>query len=124
MYERLIKAGYAKSDEEFREITQFFYEKLPKLDYDTLGFREKLWYFKAHVWYSFLIQDFLSTYRYAAKWIEMFEEKPSMIAIHPVFYLKACEASPLPDWYVQDVINNRCCRRNYEIQQDRTRFPR
>ena len=88
LYERLIKAGYAKSDEEFREITQFFYEKLPKLDYDTLGFREKLWYFKAHVWYSFLIQDFLSTYRYAAKWIEMFEEKPSMIAIHPVFYLK------------------------------------
>ena len=24
LYERLIKAGYAKSDEEFREITSFF----------------------------------------------------------------------------------------------------
>jgi hypothetical protein len=88
LYERLIKAGYAKSDQEFREITQFFYENLPKLDYDTLGFREKLWYYKAHVWYSFLTHDFLSTYRYAAKWVEMFEENPSMIAIHPVFYLK------------------------------------
>ena len=31
LYERLIKAGYAKSDQEFREITQFFYEKLPKI---------------------------------------------------------------------------------------------
>ena len=49
LYERLIKAGYAKSDQEFREITQFFYGNLPKLDYDTLGFREKLWYYKAHV---------------------------------------------------------------------------
>ena len=29
LYERLIKAGYAKSDQEFREITQFFYENLP-----------------------------------------------------------------------------------------------
>ena len=45
LYERLIKAGYAKSDEEFREITQFFYENLLKLEYDELGFREKLWYF-------------------------------------------------------------------------------
>tara|TARA_B110000285_G_C15141139_1_gene630853 strand:- start:6125 stop:7465 length:1341 start_codon:yes stop_codon:yes gene_type:complete len=88
LYERLIKAGYAKSDQEFREITQFFYGNLPKLDYDTLGFREKLWYYKAHVWYSFLTHDFLSSYRYATKWIEMFEESPSMIAIHPVFYLK------------------------------------
>ena len=88
LYERLIKAGYAKSDEEFREITQFFYENLPKLEYDELGFREKLWYYKAHVWYSFLTQDFLSTYRYPSKWVEMFDESPSMIAIHPVFYLK------------------------------------
>ncbi len=88
LYERLIKAGYAKSDDEFREITQFFYEKLPKLDHEALGFREKLWYYKAHVWYSFLTQDFLSTYRYSSKWVEMFEEAPSMIALHPVFYLK------------------------------------
>ncbi len=88
LYERLIKAGYAKSDHEFREITQFFYENLPKTENESLGFREKLWYFKAHVWYSFLIQDFLSSYRYASKWVEMFEESPAMIAIHPVFYLK------------------------------------
>jgi len=88
LYERLIKAGYAKSDDEFREITKFFYEKLPKVELDSLGFREKLWYYKAHVWYSFLTQDFLSTYRNAAKWVEMFEENPSMIEIHPVFYLK------------------------------------
>jgi len=88
LYERFIKAGYAKSDQEFREITQFFYENLPKIDYEKLGFREKLWYFKAHVWYSFLTQDFLSTYRYASKWVKMFEESPAMINIHPVFYLK------------------------------------
>ena len=46
LYERLIKAGYAKSDQEYREITQFFYENLPKFDFDKLGFREKLWYYK------------------------------------------------------------------------------
>lgn len=88
LYERLIKAGYAKSDQEFREITQFFYSRMPKLDFENLGFREKLWYYKAHVWYSFLTQDFLSSYRYAAKWVATFEENPGMIAVNPVFYLK------------------------------------
>jgi len=58
LYERLIKAGYAKSDQEFREITQFFYENLPKIDNEKLGFREKLWYYKAHVWYSFFDSRF------------------------------------------------------------------
>ncbi|MBB12941.1 MAG: hypothetical protein CMC78_02095 [Flavobacteriaceae bacterium] len=88
LYEQLIKTGYAKSDLEFREITKFFYEKMPKLDIEKLGFREKLWYYKAHVWYSFLVQDFLSCFKYSSKWVGMFDENPDMICIHPVFYLK------------------------------------
>ncbi|MBL29798.1 MAG: hypothetical protein CMC81_00935 [Flavobacteriaceae bacterium] len=88
LYERFIKAGYAKSDDEFREITKFFYERLPKIDSEKIDFREKLWYYKAHVWYSFLTQDFLSSYKYASKWVSMFEHNVKMISIHPVFYLK------------------------------------
>ena len=88
LYERLIKTGYAKSDQEFREITKFFYENMPTMEVEKLGFREKLWYYKAHVWYSFLVQDFLSSFKYASKWVSMFDEKPEMILIHPVFYLK------------------------------------
>ena len=88
LYERFIKSGYAKSDDEFREITRFFYKRLPKIDSEEIEFREKLWYYKAHVWYSFLIQDFLSSYKYSSKWVDMFENNPKMISIHPVFYLK------------------------------------
>ena len=61
---------------------------MPKIELDKLGFREKLWYYKAHVWYSFLVQDFLSCYKYSSKWVDMFNEYPEMISIHPVFYLK------------------------------------
>ena len=39
LYERLLKAGYAKSDEEFKEITKFFFERMPKVSYNKLGFR-------------------------------------------------------------------------------------
>ena len=88
LYQRLIRAGYAKSDIEFREITQFFYKRMPKIKENDLGFREKLWFYKAHVWYSFLTQDFLSSYKYSSKWVKMFEEFPKMIPVNPVFYLK------------------------------------
>ena len=37
LYERLIKAGYAKSDEEFREVTKFFFERLPNVEYEQMG---------------------------------------------------------------------------------------
>jgi hypothetical protein len=61
---------------------------LPKFDIDDLGFREKLWLYKAHLWYSFLIQDFLSCYKYASKWVDLFYENEEMIYLNPVFYLK------------------------------------
>tara|TARA_B100000767_G_scaffold202451_1_gene189345 strand:- start:1972 stop:3543 length:1572 start_codon:yes stop_codon:yes gene_type:complete len=88
LYERLIKTGYIKSDEEFRSVTKFFIKRLPKFDFDELGFREKLWFYKAHVWYSLLTQDFLSSYRYSMKWVCLFDKQPEMIPSHPVFYLQ------------------------------------
>ena len=89
LYERLIKAGYAKSDEEFRSVTKFFFERLPKTEYEKMGFRERMWYCKAHVWYSLLTQDFLSGFKFATRWVDLFSKHPQMLRSHPVFYLKA-----------------------------------
>ena len=88
LYEKLIKAGYAKSDIESNEIKKFFRQKIQTFQVDKLGFREKLIYYQIWVWYSLLIQDFLSSYKYASKWIGTFNNNPEMIKIHPVFYLK------------------------------------
>ena len=89
LYEKLLKGGYVKSDHEYREITQYFFEELPKVDYEQLGFRERLWYSKAHVWYSMITQDFLGLYKHASRWVTLFDQSPEMIASHPIFYLKA-----------------------------------
>ncbi len=88
LYEKLIKAGYAKSDSESKEIKTIFDEKIQYFNPEDLGFREKLIYYQSWVWYSLLAQDFLSSYRYASKWIDTFNKKPEMIKIHPVYYLK------------------------------------
>ncbi|MFL2624922.1 MAG: hypothetical protein ACJ0O6_02890 [Candidatus Marisimplicoccus sp.] len=88
LYEKLIKAGYAKSDKESKEIKKFFDQKIKNFKLKELGFRETLIYYQIWVWYSLLTQDFLSSYKYASKWIDTFDKMPEMISIHPVFYLK------------------------------------
>ena len=88
LYSIILKSGYVKNEEENIYIRDYFYNRLPKFEISQLGFREKLWLYKAHLWYSFLTQDFLNCYKYASKWVELFYENPMMINSHPVFFLK------------------------------------
>ena len=88
LYGIFLKVGYVKNKEEAKEINDYFNARLPKFDIRDLGFREKLWLYKAHLWYSFLMQDFLNCYKYALKWVTLFEENPKMINLNPVFFIK------------------------------------
>ncbi|MEZ4778543.1 MAG: hypothetical protein R2786_04100 [Flavobacteriaceae bacterium] len=88
LYGIFLKKGYVKNDEEYQVITKYFNDRLPKFNIEKIGFREKLWLYKAHLWYSFLIQDFLSCYRYALKWTDLFFENPTMIVLNPVFFIR------------------------------------
>jgi len=88
LYSIMLKSGYAKSDLEMQDITTYFKEQLPEYRIEELGFREKLWLYKTHLWHSFLIQDFLSCYKYSSKWVDLFDSNPQMIFLNPVWYLK------------------------------------
>ena len=67
LYGIMLKTGYVKNDKEFQLITAYYKSKLPEFDWSLLGFREKLWLYKTQLWYSFMIQDFLSCYRNSKK---------------------------------------------------------
>jgi tetratricopeptide (TPR) repeat protein len=88
LYGLMLKTGYVKNDKEYKQITKYFYDRMPDFKHEDLGFREKLWLYKSYVWYSFLVQDFLSGYKYASKWINMFYKTEGMISLNPVFFLK------------------------------------
>lgn len=88
LYGFMLKMGYVRSDAEKRQITHFFDKNLPAYELDKMGFHEKLWLYKAYLWYSFLIQDFLSCYRYATRYLDLFKDYPNMLTHNPVFYLK------------------------------------
>ncbi|MFK7002062.1 hypothetical protein [Flavobacterium oreochromis] len=88
LYSIMLKSGYAKSDEEMKEITEYFNKNIPKYKYEELGFREKLWLYKAFLWKNLLVQDFLSCYKYSNKWIDLFYQNEHQIYINPVWFLK------------------------------------
>jgi len=88
LYGLFLKTGYVKNDKENKRITKYFHARLPKYDINKLGFREKLWLYKAYLWYSFLTHDFLSCYKYASKWVDLFYENKHMIELNPVFFLR------------------------------------
>ncbi|MEO6346891.1 MAG: hypothetical protein ABIO60_03190 [Aquaticitalea sp.] len=88
LYSIILKSGYVKNEAESKKVTAYFQDRLPVYEFKSLGFREKLWLFKAHLWYSFLLQDFLNCYRYASKWVDLFNQNPNMISLNPVFFLK------------------------------------
>ena len=88
LYSHLLQNGYVKNKKELTFVDKYFKDRMPKCDYAILGFREKLWLHKAHLWYSFLVQDFLSSYKYARKCVNLFDSQ-KLIHLHPVFYLKS-----------------------------------
>ena len=88
LYSMFLKTGYVKSKTDAEKIKLFFDKKLPKYDIEDLGFREKLWLYKCYLWYSFLMQDFKNSYKYALKWVNLFSQYPEMISLNPVFFLK------------------------------------
>lgn len=88
LYGMMLKVGYVRNDEDLHRVRRYFSDHLPEYKINDLGFREKLWLYKAHLWYSFLIQDFLSCYKYASKWVDLFYDNKKMIYLNPVFFLK------------------------------------
>ncbi len=88
LYNIFLKMGHARTPEESNTIQEYFKQNLPEFDIAKLGFREKLWLYKAQLWYSFITQNFLSCYRYSFKWTQLFKEYPHFVSVHPVSYLK------------------------------------
>jgi len=88
LYSMMLKVGYVRNDEDYQKVTTYFEEHMPIFDIETFGFREKLWLYKTNLWYNLLIQDFLSSYKYASKWVDLFYDNPKMIYLNPVFFLK------------------------------------
>ncbi len=88
LYSLMLKTGYAKDNVDSKMLTDYFQKRLPKYELSELSFTEKLYLYKAYLWHSLIKQDFVSSFKYAQKWVDLFDAKPEMKKQNPVFYLK------------------------------------
>jgi len=88
LYSLLLKQGYVKNDDDVQFVTNYFKERLPKYNISDLSFKEKLFLNKAYLWYNLILQDFVKSYKYSQKWVDLFDDNPKMKLLNPVFYLK------------------------------------
>ncbi|PKV62908.1 hypothetical protein [Pontibacter ramchanderi] len=88
LYGLYIKVGHARNDEDYERITTYFKTQLPKIQLRNAGFFERLHFYQAHVWYYYIVQDFRAAYRYAQKWVDLFQDNPAMQEKQTLLYIK------------------------------------
>jgi hypothetical protein len=88
LYRWYVLYGHTRNEEEEDRINTYFRKNLPS-DLDRVnGFYERLYLYQSYCWLSFIRQDFLLNYRYARKWIDLYEEDPRMVGIETGHYIK------------------------------------
>ncbi|WP_456376451.1 hypothetical protein [Lutibacter sp.] len=88
LYSLMLKEGYVKDDIDSKKVKLYFEKRLPNYKLSDLEFRERLFLYKAYLWHSLIMQDFVLSYKYSQKWVDLFENKPIMKKHNSVFYLK------------------------------------
>jgi hypothetical protein len=88
LYSFYIKNGHARNVEEELVVKDFFYNNLPTEAYSQTGFYERLYLYQCYCWYCFIRQDFVTYYRYAQKWNQLYRQNPLMIKVETGYYIK------------------------------------
>jgi hypothetical protein len=88
LYGLYLKMGHARSKKEESEVKSFFLKHLPEHNENTLSFYEKLYLYQSFVWLYQISQEFAKQYRYARKWVDLFDENPQVIQYNIPLYLK------------------------------------
>lgn len=88
LYSYYIKHGHSRTDEDEQRVKDFMKAHLPQGAWQSTNFYEKLYLFQSFCWYAFIRQDFLMYYRYAQKWVTLYEEHPLMKRVETGHYIK------------------------------------
>ena len=89
LYGQYLKMGYVRNRKDYFYVKEFFQSRLPQYAIEDLGFYEKLHFYQAHFWFHYTTHEFVYCYKYAQKWVDLFQDEPEMIELEKPLYLKA-----------------------------------
>jgi hypothetical protein len=88
LYSWYIRNGHARNKTDEQELKKYMADHLPEEAKNAKGFYERLYFYQSYCWFTYIRQDFLQYYRYAQKWVDLFEEQPAMIEVETGSYIK------------------------------------
>lgn len=88
LYNLYLKVGCVKNEKDKIFIETYFRTNLPKFNVENPNFYEKLFFYKAKVWYYYLQQNFSMCYKFSLEWINLFKKNKKIKKISPISYLK------------------------------------
>ena len=90
VYSLYLQLGYARTQKDLDLISQYFKPRL-SLYADRvpqMSFLEKFYYYQAAAWLYYIRHNFVMSYRYSIKWVELFNGNPRMKSVMYDDYLK------------------------------------
>jgi hypothetical protein len=88
LYSWYIQHGHARNEEDRKTLDALMQDPILERVKSVNGFYESLYRYQCHCWYGFITQDFLMHYRYAQKWVDLFEKEEGMKQIESAQYIK------------------------------------
>lgn len=88
LYAWYIKNGHARSKAEAEEVKSFFDDHLPKEKIKEDWFYCRLYLYQSYCWLAFIRHDFLTYYKYALRWVGLFDAYPQMLSVETIQYIK------------------------------------
>jgi hypothetical protein len=88
LYGWYIQHGHARNQEDRSTLDALMQDPILEKVKSVKGFYERLYQYQCYCWYGFITQDFLMHYRYAQKWVDLFEQHDNMQLIESAQYIK------------------------------------
>jgi len=115
LYSLYLKNGYAKTEEEFESVKDYFHKEMPAVKVAELSFQQQLHFHQAHVWFNKIIQNFPNVYKHALAWVNLFKENDEMAKRQNVHFIKGY--ANLLDALFQLQFYTRFCEVLAEVEQ-------
>ena len=88
LYSWYIQHGHARNEEDRQALDKLMQDPIMEKIKESKGFYELMYRYQCYCWYGFITQDFLMHYRYAQKWVDLFQQAPEMIEVETGHYIK------------------------------------
>jgi len=88
LYGLYIKIGHIKQQKDYYMLSEFFRSNLPTRPESEMTFFEKITLYQCHYWYNHILLNFVQGYKYAQKWVDLFEQDKDMQGNDPELYMQ------------------------------------